>query len=85
MAGDERRLLGTLKTSPGAHPLSKWLDSTSTFGPWKFTIADGGLVLLHNSKQAEKPEYTKCLAAHGYERPRNAHELSEIIAKHAAM
>jgi hypothetical protein len=83
-ADGERRLLGMLMSSPGAHPLSKWLGSASEFGPWKFTLADGGLVLLHNSKQAEKPEYTKCLAAHGYERPRSAHELSEIVAKHAA-
>ena len=82
---DARRMLRTLKSSPGAHPLSKWLGSTSKFGAWKFTLADGGLVLLRNSSDGESPERTRCLAAHGYERPRNAHELSEIIAKHAAM
>ena len=54
-----------LMNSPGAHPLSTWLGSTTTFGPWNFTIADDGLVLLHND---ETPEYTRCLAAHGYER-----------------
>jgi hypothetical protein len=81
--GEERRLLGTLMTSPGAHPLSKWLGSTSKFGPWKFTIADGGLVLLHHERGNESPAHTRCLAAYGYERPRSAHELSEIVAKHA--
>ena len=62
---EERRLHGMLMTSPGAHPLGKWLTSTTTFGPWEFTIADGGLVLLHND---ETPQYTRCLAPHGYER-----------------
>ena len=62
---EERRLHGMLMTSPGAHPLGKWLTSTTTFGPWEFTIADGGLVLLHND---ETPQYTRFLAPHGYER-----------------
>jgi hypothetical protein len=81
---DARRLLGMLMNSPGAHPLSKWLGSTTTFGPWKFTLADGGLVLLHHSSNGDSPAHTRCLAAHGYGRPRSAHELSEIVAKHAA-
>jgi len=82
---DKRKLLSMLTTSPGAHPLSKWLGSATNYGNWKLTLADGGLVLLHNSSDGESPENTRCLAAHGYERARSAHHLTEIVAKHAAL
>jgi len=84
-SAEERRLLGILMTSPGAHPLSTSLCCTTTFGRWKFTIEDSGLVMLQNSSHGESPERTRCLAAHGYERARSAHHLTEIVAKHAAL
>ena len=68
---EERRLLGMLMTSPGAHPLSTWLCSCTKFGPWKFTIADGGLVMLQTERGGEAPESTRCLTAHGYQLCRN--------------
>jgi len=68
---EERRLLGMLMTSPGAHPLSTWLGSTTKFGPWKFMIADGGLVLLQTERGGEASESTRCLTAHGYQLCRN--------------
>lgn len=68
---EERRLLGMLMTSPGAHPLSTWLCSCTKFGPWKFTIADGGLVMLQTERGGEAPESTRYLTAHGYQLCRN--------------
>jgi len=74
---EERRLHGILVSSPGAHPLSKWLGSTTKFGAWQFTIADGGVVMLHNTHDGHRLERMRCLTAHGYERATSADEPSK--------